>query len=83
MARALKVPPSAALEEMLRQDAENGVEVLDDAPAPPGPPEQVAPLIRPSLPPPDWRAEEAERAQRESESDTPNLDRVKSWEQAR
>ncbi len=31
-------------------------------PQPPGPPVVLEPLIRPLPPPPDWRAEEAERA---------------------
>jgi hypothetical protein len=48
---------------MLRQDEERGFDPLDDPPPPPGPAEHVAPLIRPGIPAPDWRAEEEERAQ--------------------
>jgi hypothetical protein len=62
------VPPTAALEEMLRRDQEAGVDVFDhgdSSPQPPGPPEQVEPLLPVAFPAPDWRAEERERARRQ------------------
>jgi len=41
--------------------AELRADELDELPAPPGPPMVYEPLHRPVFPPPDWRAEEAER----------------------
>lgn len=67
IAKPFKIPPSPALEEMMRQEVERGVDPLYDPPPPPGPAEVAQPLVRPGLPPPDWRAEAEELAQREAE----------------
>lgn len=78
--------PTPALVEMLSEDAARGVHVVE-TPPPPAPPVKNAPLVRPLLPPPDWRGDEDARARRkatkaakraEPES-TPNLDRVRAW----
>jgi hypothetical protein len=61
MPRRLLIPPSAALTQMRLEDAERGEleEPASPMPAdpPPPPPEPL------EIPPPDWRAEELERAQ--------------------
>lgn len=54
--------PSAALTEMMLADSER------PEPPPPRPAERVQPLIRPAIPPPEWRDEERERAERDRQS---------------
>jgi hypothetical protein len=78
--------PSPALEQMLREDLERGIDPLAAEPEPPpGPPIPPEPLIPVAIPPPDWRREEEERerkqarypAPKQTKSKTPNLDRAK------
>jgi hypothetical protein len=63
MEKPLRLAPNAALEEMLSRDPER-----EEPPAPL--PRQAQPthttLQQVAIPPPDWRAENAERLRRES-----------------
>jgi hypothetical protein len=67
-------PPSAALTQLMLEDAANGVDVLGDPPAPPGPAVRIEPLASPAIPPPDWREEELQRAERDAAEEQAELE---------
>lgn len=70
MARSLRVPPNAALAEMLHADQQAGIDPLDQGPpAPPGPPVKNEPLLGVVIPPAGWREEEEERARQRRDVD--------------
>ena len=64
MAKPLRIPPTAALAEMLERDQQAGVDVFDHGgtPPPPGLAEQAEPLLPAAIPPAEWREEEDQAA---------------------
>jgi hypothetical protein len=74
-ARRFVSPPTPALEELYRRDQEAGGDPLENRPPPPGPrPDPPQPLVPVIVPPPDWRAEEEERAWRAARDEAGELD---------
>jgi hypothetical protein len=72
--RPPRTQPSPALLELMSEER------TDDEPAlnPPPPAEQLQPLIRPSIPEPDWRSEERERAERDAPVELEPLESLQS-----
>src|SRR5262245_22740732 len=76
MAKAYRIPPTAALAELLGRDPAAGVDVFDhgEAPRSPGPADRSEPLLPALIPPPDWRQEEQEQAQRQAGDEPEQLE---------